>query len=98
MGLSRLIDHEEIGGRCERNHKKLQEAPEKAAKYVSGITYRQNNADSDEIGGAYRKSRIIATSGLSAGGIGYSARRCGITHTVSCPSCGVTIPFQRRQT
>jgi hypothetical protein len=47
MGLSRLIDHEEIGGRCERNHKKLQEAPEKAAKNVSGITYRRNNAARD---------------------------------------------------
>jgi hypothetical protein len=70
MGLSRLIDHEEIGGRCERSHKKLQEAPEKAAKNVSAITYRRKNAVCRRIAGAYRKSRIIATNGLSAGGIG----------------------------
>ncbi len=70
MGLSRLIDHEEIGGRCERNHKKLGEAPEKAGKNVSAITYRRKNAGSRRTAGSYRKSRIIATSGLSAGGIG----------------------------
>jgi hypothetical protein len=70
MGLSRLTDHEEVGGRCERSHKKLREPPEKAAKYVSAVTYPRNNAVRRRIAGAYRKSRIIATSGLSAGGIG----------------------------
>ena len=47
---------------------------------------------------AYTKSRIIATSGSSAGGIWYWSIFAGRTQASFCPSRGMTIPCQRRHT
>src|SRR5262249_16426255 len=37
-------------------------------------------------------------AGASAGGIGYLRSSLGLTQASRCPSCGATVPFQRRQT
>src|SRR4029077_10340965 len=68
--------------------------PRKGTRYTSHQPLAPRYADQEGHSSVVR----CATSGTSAGGIGYSRSRFGRTQASPCPSFALTVPSHRRHT